>query len=323
MNWLISFALVLFPLISFGDYLNPSTDEIEKRLNALNYDSGYKVEGFKLKKMKRDYKVFKVNLSSTHPWTKDELKTEFFYYKSMDQEKRPLLIIIPPVVDITPFDKIWAHQFVHKHGYNVFILKYNEKINDYKRPLSDFDRAFVSIMTSARLLIDYAEKDPSIDSSRVGTYGMSLGAMLAAMFLGIDKRVDAGVLIVGAGNLPEVLETSDQAIVKKFREQKMAMENLATPKEFRKALEKNISYDPLFFAPRRSKEDVYMVMAMDDTSVNTKNQLELWEAFSRPDFLSFPGQHFPVIFKNLFKHAPIYKYLEKRLSNEKSPVKGN
>ena len=323
---MIRYFLILsffFPLISFAGYAQIDSDELEKRLKSLDYNKAYTVASFKLHRMKRKYKVFKVKLLSTHPWTNKELVTEFYYYKSMEQEARPLMIIIPPVLDITPFDRIWAHQFVAKHGYNVFILKYNEKINDNERPLSDINRTFVSIMTSARLLLDYSEKDPNIDSRRVGTYGMSLGAILSAIFVGIDKRVDAGVLIVGGGNLPEILQTSDQGTVRRFREAKMEMENLKTPEEFKLALEKNFSFDPLFFAGRRSKEDVYMVMAMDDTAVASKNQMELWEAFNKPEYMSFPGQHFPVIFKNLFKHAPIYKYLEERLGKEIKNAKQN
>ena len=49
-----------------------------------------------------------------------------------------------------------AKKFVKK-GYNVFLLKFNEKINDYDRPLKDFNRALVSIVTSARLLIDFSD----------------------------------------------------------------------------------------------------------------------------------------------------------------------
>ena len=111
----------------FADLEMPSDDEVLKKIKSLDYEKGFKVDEFKLYRMKRKYKIFKIKLTSTHPWTKDDFSTEFLYYKSVKQEKRPLLIIIPPVVDITPFDKIWAHQFVQKHGYNVFILKYSEK----------------------------------------------------------------------------------------------------------------------------------------------------------------------------------------------------
>jgi dienelactone hydrolase len=313
----------LYPIILFADYTQLDSIELEKRLKSLNYDKAYKVDSFKLFRMKRNYKIFKVKLLSTHPWTKKELVTEFYYYKSKEQTPRPLMIIIPPVVYITPFYKIWAQQFFAKNGYNVFILKYNEKINDNERPLSDINRTFVSIMTSARLLLDYSENEPSIDSRRIGAYGMSLGAILSAIFVGIDKRVDAGVLIVGGGNLPEILQNSVQGTVRRFREAKMEMENLETPEEFKKAVEKNFSFDPLFFAGRRSKEDVYMVLAMDDTAVPSKNQMELWRAFNQPGYMSFPGQHFPVILKNLFKHAPIYKYLEERLGKEIKNAKQN
>ncbi|RLA64667.1 MAG: hypothetical protein DRQ88_07290 [Epsilonproteobacteria bacterium] len=306
---------LLLSLTAGAGYLDISRREMNRRLRLLDYDNNYTLEKIKKYRKKKKYNILKVKLSSIHPWSKTEFDTEFFYYKSKEEDKRPLMIIIPPIVDITPVDKGMAHAFMTK-GYNVFILKYNEKINDYERPLKDFNRALVSILTSARLLIDFAETRPEIDHNKIGSYGMSLGALLLGIYVGIEDRIDGAIIVVGGGQIPEIMATSQQDIAASFREARMEVEEIDTPFEFQKILEKSILFDPMFFARRRNKEDIYMVIGDDDSAVNTKNQWMLWKAFGKPDHISFDAEHFPTILKNLYRHDLIFEFLKERLEKE-------
>ncbi len=306
----------LIYLIPFYLFANLSEVEIQNRLNLLSYDKNFKLVSLETIKVKKEYSIFDVKLESIHPLIKKKFITNFFWYRPHGIKKRALLTILPPVLDVTPFDKIWAHQFATHHNFQVFILKYNEKINDEKRPLSDFNMGVASALTSARLMIDFAETKKQIDTKKIATYGMSLGGVLSSLFLSIEPRVDAGVLIVAGGNLGEILAKSDQSTVERYRMARMRAENIETVEELEAKMKDLILFDPLIFAPTRNPEDVYMVIAEDDLSLPTKNQIELWESFGRPKHLNFPGKHFPVIFKNLFQHKFIYKFLENRLGQE-------
>ncbi len=314
----INLVGIFLGLICFSvnaGYLDISQTEALRRFNLLNYNKNFKVKEIKKYRKKRKYKILKVKLESIHPWSKTKFNTEFLYYKSKEEGPRPLMIIIPPIVAITPLDKAMAHVFMNK-GYNVFILKYNEKINDYERPLKDFNRALVSVITSARLLIDFAETREEINHNKVGSYGMSLGALLLGIYVGVEDRVDAAVIIVGGGQIPEIMATSQQQIAADFREARMEAEGIDTPDEFQKVLEKIVLFDPMFFASRRNREDVYMVIGDDDSAVNTKNQWMLWRAFNKPEHMSYDAEHFPSILQNLFRHDLIFDYLKKRLDKE-------
>ena len=293
-----------------------SLEEVQKRLNLLSYDKHYKLISVTKTKSKKKYSILEVKLESIHPLTKKKLTTDFLWYRPNGAGKRSLLTILPPVLDVTPFDLIWAAQFAGHHNYNVFVLKYNEKLSDENRPIADINLSLAAVMTSARLMIDFAETKREIDTRKIATYGMSLGGILSSIFISIEPRVDAAVLIVAGGNLPEIMAKSDQGIVAKFRKGRMNAENLETVEELENKMKETFLFDPLIFAPQRSPEDIYMVIAEDDISVPTKNQLELWEAFGRPQELSIPGKHFPVILKNLFKHKFIYNFLNDRLDRE-------
>lgn len=312
----ILLIILLCPLNLFPQTFSISPEELQKRLDLLAYDKFYKQISVTEIKSRKKYSVLEVRLESIHPLTKKKLKTEFLWYRPNRIGNNPLLIILPPVLDVTPFDLIWANQFASRHNFNVFVLKYNEKLNDENRPISDVNIALASVMTSARLMIDFAETQKKINTKKIATYGMSLGGILSSIFISIEPRVDAAVLIVAGGNLAEIMAKSDQGIVAKFRKSRMKAENLESVEELEHKMRETFLFDPLIFAPRRPAQDIYMVIADDDLTVPTKNQLELWEAFGRPQELSLPGKHFQVILKNLFQHKFIYEFLRIRLGQE-------
>jgi cephalosporin-C deacetylase-like acetyl esterase len=150
-------------------------------------------------------------------------------------------------------------------------------------------------MTSARLMIDFAETKKQIDTRKIATYGMSLGGILSSVFISIEPRVDAAVLIVAGGNLAEIMAKSDQGIVEKFRKARMKAENLSSVEELENKMKETFLFDPLIFAPRRSPEDIYMVIAEDDISV-TKT-IGALEKFWKTPGIKSSGKHFPVILK--------------------------
>lgn len=308
----ILLIILFFPFCLFSI----SPEEVQNRLNLLSYDKDYKLISITKTKSKKKYSILEVKLESIHPLTKKTLKTDFLWYRPNGAGKRSLLTILPPVLDVTPFDLIWAAQFAGRHNFNVFVLKYNEKLSDENRPIADVNISLAAVMTSARLMVDFAETKKEINTKKIATYGMSLGGILSSIFISIEPRVDAAVLIVAGGNLAEIMAKSDQGIVAKFRKSRMKAENLDSVEELENKMKESFLFDPLIFAPRRSPEDIYMVIAEDDISVPTKNQLELWEAFGRPQELSIPGKHFPVILKNLFQHKFIFEFLKARLDQE-------
>ena len=315
---MLRFIRFLGLLISFGasaGYLNISNSEMQRRLRLLDYDKNFEVKNTKRYRIKRHYNIYKVKLESIHPWSKTKMETNFFYYKSKEEGPRPLMIIVPPIVDITPLDKAMAHVFVTK-GYNVLILKYNEQINDYERPLKDFNRALVSIITSGRLLIDWAEKQEEIDATKIGSYGMSLGALILSVYVGVEDRIDAAIIIVGGGHIPHLLPTSQQNIASAFKDARMKAEGIKTDKEFQKILEDIIIFDPMTFSSRRDRKDIYMVIGDNDSAVATKNQWMLWNAYGKPEHVSYTAEHFPSILQNLTKHDLIFDFLQKRLDRE-------
>ncbi len=56
-----------------------------------------------------------------------------------------------------------------------------------------------------RQFIDWLQSQPQIAPDRVGVVGISLGAIVGAVVLGVEDRLQAGVLVLGGANLAHVL----------------------------------------------------------------------------------------------------------------------
>jgi len=65
--------------------------------------------------------------------------------------------------------------------------------------------AFVQTVIDLRRAVDLLQSRPEIDANRIGYWGASMGAMLGAIFCGLDTRVKAACLVVGGGGLESAL----------------------------------------------------------------------------------------------------------------------
>ncbi len=56
-----------------------------------------------------------------------------------------------------------------------------------------------------RRVLDWIEHEPELDASRIGMFGVSLGAMDAVMLTALDRRVNSLVIAMAGGDLSYLL----------------------------------------------------------------------------------------------------------------------
>ncbi len=61
-------------------------------------------------------------------------------------------------------------------------------------------------INETRRLVDYLMTHPQVDPQRVYLVGASYGAITGSTVLSFDKRIRAGVLVYGGGNIPKMLD---------------------------------------------------------------------------------------------------------------------
>jgi predicted esterase len=150
-----------------------------------------------------------------------------------------------------------------------------------------------------RQIVDWATSRGEINKEQIAVIGISLGGIIAAISMGVDKRISAGVFLVTGGNfenpawLKEKRDSHKEAEYSETQERyaqylaevaEKGVENVTPPK-------KSYLTDPLTFASYLRKRPVMMINALWDESISRQATLDFWEACGKPAIRWFPATH--------------------------------
>lgn len=280
--------------------------------DRFDYNPGFELASFKQVDTDRDYTKYEGKLITENPMdTTEDYHSKFHYYETTKQGQHPLIIILPPIGGVNTVDKSIA-SYMANRGHNVLIALTPEDIADVKRPVDDIDGFLIRTTVSVRHLIDFALERPKVDASRIGGFGASLGGIRLLTLIGVDERISASVVYVGAGNIPEILANSEQDIIKNYREHKMKELNLRDREEYLDLMRANSTVEPLHNVHNFEADNVYMKISNKDTSVPTVNQWETQNAIGTQNYRETDRGHVQAIVAALFERSRIYKFYQSK-----------
>jgi dienelactone hydrolase len=191
------------------------------------------------------------------------------------------IFIVSPIVGETVLDRRLAQRFC-ANGLSAIIAGVVKTDNPLTADsdLSIHDKSYVRALAGIQALI--AQIQLTTPNARFGILGMSLGGMLSAYIAGAEPRIEASVIVAGAGNAAGVLADSDQEIVRGQRERRFGLFNISTPQEYENLLRPLIVNDPLSVASNIRPNSSYLFIANGDTTVPTRYQRELRDAIASP-----------------------------------------
>jgi dienelactone hydrolase len=140
-------------------------------------------------------------------------------------------------------------------------------------PVAPVVQAFEQSTSDVSTVVTWLQNQPEIDPTRIGAVGVSLGAIVLHLTMGLDERIRAGVAFLGAGNLVDI--NQDSLLGRLFlrsRRWKLTTQDIEQLK----------TVDPLTYANRNRPRRVLMVQAARDAFIPQHAAQELWEALGRP-----------------------------------------
>ena len=165
--------------------------------------------------------------------------------------------------------------------------------------------AYRASVIETRQIIDWAQNRTEIDPARIAVLGISFGAFAAAITMGRDKRVSAGVLIECGGNSININRLS---AVMRTRYPGPALDHEKLLAEYSSFLEEvarvgfdsakpahqSFLNDPLTYAGDLKGRPLLMINAKNDELIPPATARDLWNATGRGDILWLPGMHITV-----------------------------
>ncbi len=262
------------------------------------------------------YRSFKVRLPHKLPEETQKSFLEFTFYKSKLADKEKLIIVLStysqrqfhrfPMLNLGAYLTAWnpyadfnVALLEEQEGDDPFDLDALKDLNseeDNMRWMRESARRFRKIVVGIRRMLDWAEKESSIDMSRVGIAGFSTSAPIVAVAMGIDPRISAAAIFLGSANFHEVLAQSEEVRMKTWRER--SLERSGQSREDFAAHAYSI-LDPINPLRHSSSIDPGRVLYFDaefDEFVPRSVREAFWRALGKPERITFLAKHRPSFF---------------------------
>ncbi len=215
-------------------------------------------------------------------------------YHSVNDEIVPALLTIPRKGQ-KPYPVIL---FLHGHGgskgdiadfiepmsnYGYAIASYDAQYHGeraqfgkeiYSTDLEADKEAIIQTIIDGRRAIDYLETREDIDSERIAMVGGSMGAILGCVLAGVDDRIKVPILVVGGGDMPLMIETSEMSEMRVIRE--------SLDLSYEELREMTEEIDPINFVKYISPRPLQMHNGLHDKIVPTESNRLLFEAAKEP-----------------------------------------
>lgn len=212
-----------------------------------------------------------------------EFKLKFTYYRADISGKRPLVIDLPPIIGTTTIDQQIA-LLLGWNGVDVILPEIQDVFTTGKS-LTEFRSYMINLTASIRLLIQHISNDEkyAIDQKKIGAFGLSLGAVLSASFVGSIDEITHAYILAGGGSLHDVVTKSNQEIVLKFKNT-ISNNGAIKDAELSALMKDAFPFDPMNFAEQvqQKGKKIHMVMCKEDEMIPYKNQFDLWQAYGKP-----------------------------------------
>lgn len=227
-------------------------------------------------------------------------------------EKKPAILISPILggnIVVDHFARYYAGR-----GYLAAIVYRKRLFWDDARgqDAQQFEDYMRSSVIRLRQAVDWLTVQPEVDPERIGSFGISYGAILHTALAAVEPRVRYFVLAMPAGPLPEVILNCPDKGVSKLT--KYAREHYGwSDEKILSELRRVLKTDPMLLAPHVPREKVQVYVAAFDRVVGAKRSFALWKVLGKPELKILPFGHYGGVALLPYLQTKSYRALKKHL----------
>lgn len=264
-----------------------------------NYQSSARISAEELSRStlvrKRSYRVERIVLAYRDGDRRYTNVVDWYLPRAVQKGRLVPALAILPILGggKYPLEEHFAALFC-RHGFAAALAHRDKELGSDIRTPEDVDRFLQSMMLETRSVIDWIKRQGGIDRERLGIFGVSFGAIKAALVLPFSNDIRAAVLGLGGGDLGYIFtHTTEKGVAKRC--ERLLEKHQLTREEGERDLNALITYDPLKLAPSVDPRKVMMVLATRDSVVPYEKGLELWKALGKPRLMKVWAGHYSAL----------------------------
>lgn len=242
----------------------------------------------------------------------------FEYYDVDGDERTPVVMLLPIFNGQLTIPRFFARYFANEGWAAVVVTRGRDPLDALTAPAGIVQKN----LQDYRRVLDWIEQEPELDASRIGVFGVSLGAMDAVMLTALDERVNSLVIAMAGGDLSYLLVNTHYRRVVRTMDDMAA--DLGTTREAVGArLDAAIKLDPLAVAPYIDAERVFMILTRTDAIIPFEAQQRLRAELGSPAALYLlTGHRTSVVFFPKLRNAA-FEFFARRFALEQVAVNLN
>ena len=182
-------------------------------------------------------------------------------------------------------------RFFAKHGFAACLIDRPIFEFDPHQNLHQIQNYLESSAKRSVVALDCMVKQEEVDPQAVGSFGISFGAIVNILWAARDPRLTANVFALAGGNIPEIIMTSRDPLMRSYARSIVKGTGLAGA-ELQSALKNSIQIDPLQAAGFISPGNVLLLLGIFDRVIRFRYGLGLRKALRNPETIFIPLGHY-------------------------------
>lgn len=231
-------------------------------------------------KKEKNYDLKKIAIQSSA----GEISITYFQRREPSEN----IVLVFPVLGGKPVIESYFADYIANHGIDAAIV--NRK-NDFKNPdnIDRLEQLIKDNVVRDRYAMDFFQRE--YGKKQFGSFGISRGAINAAITAGIDDRLKHNVFVMGGSDLAKLFEKSHQGRIQKYIESVTEKKNI-TRTQFFNTLKENIKTDPKNFASYIDAKHTLMILGLFDRTVPIKFGRLLRQQLGNPKTIFLMADHY-------------------------------
>lgn len=202
----------------------------------------------------------------------------------------PALLVCPILGGDYPLERGFA-QFFAAHSIHA-VLVHREKFKFSRdREVAYLEALFRQSILKGRQVVDWLASQPTVDATKLGTFGISLGGIQAIITAACEPRLSAHVVCLAGGSVAEVLTQTRDRVVTRPRDRYL-QETGHDLAWLEAAITRSLRSEPLRLAPAVDARRVLYIAARFDHTIPWRLSQQLWRALGRPHLAVVPLGHY-------------------------------
>lgn len=334
----------LFPLLiylSYKAFIAVKVDEINvhrnvpysfKELNAEKFISSPAVlknivqKKFEYHSGGLRYKIYNVEINSFDGNDRNDLGAELWMNKGGRNEN---VVLVLPITGANDPGGLISWYMVNFKGYDAIRviadrrffdskkIEGAENIEEVKDEIRKFERGMRTRIINHFRLIQWAKNR---GYKNIGLIGVSLGAIEGGI-VSLDRNIKASALIIGGGDIAEILTFSQEPFVKKWREITLkkckALKGQFELVDLYQMLHEIFNdTDPLRYAGFISPHRVLLINSKNDKTVPLKSAMSFYVASNMPRIILINTDHTGTKWYVLYILSQVGKFFDERFNTK-------